>query len=440
MASLLIENIGPIAHVEFEINRYNVFIGQQSSGKSTIAKIISFSQWLEKECFQQQDTDFVDQQFFATGLREFYGMTDYFNDGFKISYRGKAIEYDYCGDSDSVSICEVRKTDRFSNFSNCKIAYIPSDRNFITLPNIQSIYFPMYSYIKSFVFDWLDSHGKFKKDNSVELIGLGAKYYCSDGVNNDDIIVLNNKKEIKLRDASSGIQSVTPLFVYLKYITDWIFQHPEDVSYNKTSEIENKVLGYLGRELGEINKDDNTPQEVLNNKFKPILNALKHHPGVIEKSFGKVDLLQRVLDFERRLSMPTHSHIIIEEPEQNLFPSTQIELIYTLLKMQHNTDDTMVITTHSPYLLYAINNCLLAYLVKDDVDDDDDKALEFVDSMALDPKKVSVWQLENGEFVTTTGNMNLTIQDERGLIRKNFFDSIMKEVMNDFSSLITYLD
>jgi predicted ATPase len=48
MRKIIIRNIGPIANIEIELNRINVIIGPQSSGKSTIAKIISYCQWVEK--------------------------------------------------------------------------------------------------------------------------------------------------------------------------------------------------------------------------------------------------------------------------------------------------------------------------------------------------------------------------------------------------------
>ena len=47
MARLIIRNIGPIKDIDIELNKVNVFIGEQSSGKSTIAKIVSFCSWLE---------------------------------------------------------------------------------------------------------------------------------------------------------------------------------------------------------------------------------------------------------------------------------------------------------------------------------------------------------------------------------------------------------
>lgn len=54
MASLEIRNLGPVKNVDLVINTVNVIIGPQSSGKSTIAKVISFCQWLEKDALFHQ--------------------------------------------------------------------------------------------------------------------------------------------------------------------------------------------------------------------------------------------------------------------------------------------------------------------------------------------------------------------------------------------------
>lgn len=54
MSRLIIKNIGPIKDVDIKLNKVNVFIGQQSSGKSTIAKIISFCSWLEKKVHNEE--------------------------------------------------------------------------------------------------------------------------------------------------------------------------------------------------------------------------------------------------------------------------------------------------------------------------------------------------------------------------------------------------
>ena len=53
MTHIKIENIGPIKKVDIDLNKINVFIGPQSSGKSTIAKIISYCSWYEKNKIPQ---------------------------------------------------------------------------------------------------------------------------------------------------------------------------------------------------------------------------------------------------------------------------------------------------------------------------------------------------------------------------------------------------
>lgn len=50
MASITIKNIGPLSDTgTVELGRFNLFIGKQSTGKSTLMKILCFCQWIEKK-------------------------------------------------------------------------------------------------------------------------------------------------------------------------------------------------------------------------------------------------------------------------------------------------------------------------------------------------------------------------------------------------------
>ena len=51
----------------------------------------------------------------------------------------------------------------------------------------------------------------------------------------------------------------------------------------------------------------------------------------------------------------------------------------------------------------------------------------------------SVWRLK-WKIFPYKENPNYTIQDERGLIRNNYFDRIMKNIMTDFAALMDYCD
>jgi hypothetical protein len=77
-------------------------------------------------------------------------------------------------------------------------------------------------------------------------------------------------------------------------------------------------------------------------------------------------------------------------------------------------------------------------LVKDKIDEKelDVKSLQF----ALNPKDVSVWSIKDGYLRNDKGEVHKTIQDGRGLIRKNYFNDVMKKVMGDFNALLDYDD
>lgn len=62
--------------------------------------------------------------------------------------------------------------------------------------------------------------------------------------------------------------------------------------------------------------------------------------------------LRRIFDF--RLSA------IIEEPEQNLFLLAQKELVEFLVRETNEGDGSLLLTTHSPYVLSVLNNLIFA--------------------------------------------------------------------------------
>ena len=54
MARLQIENFGPVKKCDIEISLLTVLVGNQGTGKSTVAKLYSSLVWLEKACRIQE--------------------------------------------------------------------------------------------------------------------------------------------------------------------------------------------------------------------------------------------------------------------------------------------------------------------------------------------------------------------------------------------------
>ena len=115
--------------------------------------------------------------------------------------------------------------------------------------------------------------------------------------------------------------------------------------------------------------------------------------------------------------------------------------MYHLLNcLNHGKAHKAVITTHSPYILYALNNCMLANKVRDIVPTEMVSNLKSF-SVNIDPDVVAVWEIEDGVMKNYgPGYMNGTIQDKDGLIRKNYFNSIMQDVMREFSNMLAFKD
>ena len=442
MATLSIKNIGPLKTIDIKLNRVNVFIGPQSIGKSTLAKLISFCNWLEKDCVLHQDVNHVDSQYFENNLINYHNLTGYFDETSYFGYEGNAIAFTF--ENGKVSI---KKTESFSKVELSKNAYIPSERNILAVPGILSIKMPD-NYLLEFIDDWQEIRTKYTQEEEIDILNLGSRYFYSDR-EASDMIHLNNGKSIKYSQASSGLQSITPLCVCIDYLTNWIYLHEENRSAEERKQyrerIFNKYLLNIYNSLGTegvnaIKGLSEGNQEEIRIRFKNILDSINNgeiNDIDIPKEYGYLLIsLSQFYKLSYNLTHPSSTNLVIEEPEQNLFPETQVQLIYYIFsKIDHANDrDTLVITTHSPYILYALNNCLLSSIASNEDEDIVDEISSVPKEAWIIPDKVSVWELREGAIPE-----GKTIQDSRGLIRCNYFERVMHNVISDFTNLLNVL-
>lgn len=423
MSKLIIDNIGPISHVDIPINRLNVIIGKQSSGKSTIAKVLSFCLWLEKDIIAHQEKDYVDASFLIKELLNYHKIANYIREGAYIHYDGDFITFDY----HSPDEFSITLSDSFNNAENGKVAYIPSERNIVAITNISSLQMDK-SYVRDFLFNWLSIHSIYTKEVAMPIVDLGIKYYYDEDSKSDKVI-LSDGKELEIDEVSSGIQSVIPLYVYMNYVTKWIFKNEEGTSYDKYSVIQKALIREMMKDVDEdtMNKALNIPS--LQEKLKESLSILRR--AARENLQGEE--FTPVTDLMEKLEKPHFANLIIEEPELNLFPQTQVSLVYAMLREIDFDRDKVMITTHSPYTLYAINNCMLSHKVGDDMDNDDKQRLPSYASR-LNPAKVSVWQTNDDGTLTNIKTSPL------GLIGKHYFNEVMNDTLDEYHTMLDYTE
>ena len=419
MACLTIKNIGPVSNVKLNLRAVNVLMGPQGCGKSTIAKIISFCCWLEKDCLIHMSTEHVDMEYVNNHLVNFYRMKSYFWRDSYIHYEGKAINFLY--DKGSVS---VTTTERFLSSVVGKVSYLPAERNVILLPNIGQIPLDM-DYLRSYIFDWLDLRGRFDGGNAISLLDMDAEYFYDDSQKRD-LIRLNGKENIQLTEASSGIQSVTPLYASVKYLTDDIYRQKESVSFEKKRLIDSSVESVQNDVINSIVKEQKVDGSQDGIGTYSIING------------SEIDTkLETIKD---NISRTHFANIVMEEPELSIFPQSQVAMVHDFLRMLDIERDMLVFTTHSPYVLYALNNFMLAWLAKDNIEEEGEEGLLAQADAFVSPKSVSVWEIKDGAFLPGEGSEDGTIQDANGLIRGNYFDRVMKDVMGNFSAFLSYYD
>lgn len=401
MRRLIVENIGPIQHADLILQRVNVFVGPQGSGKSTLAKILSFCTWLEKQKYDS---------FTSSGaislLKTYHRLGSFFKPNSKIYYQGDNILYVYGYDYDELVLDlpeKFKDADTLTNYKefiffasskniNPKVMYIPAERNFVAVvQNLQS-YQEDADCLQSFVVDWYGAKRRYTLNAPLHILNLGVKFFSDESML--DYLQLPDETKIPLGASASGFQSVIPLLIVIDWLSDGIYKIDKPFSPIEHEKIITTLEGF---------RSEQSSEEFLQLKKRLI--------GFIE---GKIY---------------SHTQFIIEEPEQNLFPKTQKDLIYHLISaLDHGKDHHLILTTHSPYVLSAINNLLYAHKVAEMRDKS--KVCEVIDSSSwLDYKQTMAYYVSNG-------TVNDIMDAPTGLIRTETIDEISDTLNNEFEQLL----
>jgi len=117
---------------------------------------------------------------------------------------------------------------------------------------------------------------------------------------------------------------------------------------------------------------------------------------------------------------------IIEEPESHLFPESQ-KFIMELIALVNNSGHSMVITSHSPYVLGALNNLLYAGQFKG-TSNEEDASRVIPKSLWLDHKQFGAWFVKSG-------TIEYCMDPELNLIENERIDEISKTINKEYDQL-----
>ena len=407
---LSIKNFGPITSgfVEdkyMEIADFTMIIGPQGSGKSTIAKALSAWMWIEKALVRG---DFTVKELKLPGRFrarfDFHNIKSYFSDDSMMEYIGSVYHIDYRGESK----LHVERVKSDEHTSIPKIMYVPSERNFISVLPKPS----MISDLPQSFAAFLDEYDKARKDLNGDLaLPINDVFFSYDKLN-DISWVRRRENKTRLSQAASGFQSLIPLFLVSTYLA-------KQYTSKKDSEDKNIRLN-LGSNLGLSNEDLTR----IRNEMKELLAKNPNDKGLINMVNSL--LASRV---------PSYFINIVEEPEQNLFPDTQIRMLFALLSYRNlNEKNKLIVTTHSPYLLNAVSLAVAACNVYDNqnLSSNSRKVLESIvpKEVVIAPDQLRIYKTEEKGTISLLGNIDGIPSDE------NYLNDILGSFNDDFGRIL----
>lgn len=339
MFTIHIRHIGPIVDTgEITITPLTLFIGKQSTGKSTLMKILCYCSWVEKHIMIDGEkllTKYTHYGRFIKEMSAFHRFNDgYFSSRSEFHYKGSVVDIDFLPGKKNVRI--TKHSDFSENRHNEKICYIPSERNVATaIQHVEKSYKTSeYDSIFNYLLEYSEAKVGYTKVKPIALpFDHTMKFYHDSKNDMDKVMMEKIGMAVDPLYTSSGVQSALPLSVLADHVMNMVGKMAKSSINDITVAISKIFMDKHEDKEGEVNIKDIKPEDI-----QRVSSLLVYHSA----------------------------KLFVEELEQNLFPESQFDMVCFLAKeLKHvmdssqSSESTIVMTTHSPYVLTTLN-----YLIK----------------------------------------------------------------------------
>ena len=205
--------------------------------------------------------------------------------------------------------------------------------------------------------------------------------------------------KIRLSESSSGYQSLLPLCLTSKYLTDMVLEKKDSqLTAEEKQKLRKEVESIMNKDLSEDVKD-------------VMLRSLS-------MKYGYAYFIN-----------------IVEEIEQNLFPSSQKNVLYYLIaQCNRMSDNQLFLTTHSPYILDYLTLAVKASAIYNASGDKDNTAIKMGGIVSpesyIEARNLRIYQ------ITETGNVEL-LQMNAGLPSdENYLNMSLAQTNDLFNDLL----
>ena len=362
MQRLAIHNFGPIKDALIERNRLYVLIGPQSSGKSTIAKLVYFFLHVRDEVAAFIIETAQNGQIDGAGGRLRKRLTTRFVEFFGPAFQPPdvAIRCEYQNNySLQIRLDEERHryvTLRFSAQMQQEIQRLLEDsaeklKGKLETPGL------------------ISTVRRLASDQDRALLLESVKKRCNDIFNYSKELVFVPAGRSLLSTLSDQIQFIHPhLLDYpMRQFVEMV--NSTRVFFGRSLDdiiIERRVLSTQPLSLAAVKKAQHYVRRILKGEYRydkdggKIFVNSRIYTKISYASSGQQESVWILLTLFLLVLGKSKALVIIEEPEAHLFPDAQKEIMEFIAFVFNEIECDFLVTTHSPYVLASLNNLLYA--------------------------------------------------------------------------------
>ena len=425
MSKLIIKNLGPITDFEMDIKDFNLIIGEQAVGKSTICKCIYFFRTLKDDV-----TSFIVSLLLNDKENNISSKERLIT---KLDIKAKDLFIKIFGDLEYTDLFIFYK---YKESIDMKIEYDEDKKLIISYSkNILDMIYIFYTRIKNIMYmkkDMLDF-------NLVTTIISGLlnenifddeyKTYYIPAARSSLSFINNQKTKLNYE----AIDLVNLKFIqFIENIQNLFSAGINKINYpnkrNNTyiSNMSEKIINLM---KGEYFYENGTEYILLNSEKKEKIPV-----NYISSGHQEILWLLNILYY--LIIRNEKAFVIIEEPEAHLYPKMQKEIVDFIVNFMNITGSTVFITTHSPYILTSTNNLLYAGKIRKEKNNDDvNKKIDklFGKYGIIDTDKINAFKLYLKDYKTSYSNL---INEKSGEIMTELIDEISDYINETYTKLI----
>lgn len=345
--TIVIRDFVLIRKADIEIKRINIIIGPQANGKSLIAKLIHFFKSMNSTLINAIRRNESKREANKTILAEFEQKFP------RYSWEGSNFSITYLSGELGVSIYGIKGNRGRTNLSlefNKDLEKIFNSKRRLyskklteTKPIENSRTSTLSTERRVFIDQVIDPLQTLNPKFFSEPVFIPASRSFFTMLENNIFTFLASNVEI-----DPFLKEFGSLYVNCKrFYRDPYYAHIEKAQHEELKKIMASIIA------GEYEFHDKKDWIVYKTKRTSLANA----------SSGQQESLPMllVLCMWPFIIGQRQQLYFIEEPEAHLFPTSQAEIVAMLSMLYKNQETSFFITTHSPYILSALNNLILAH-------------------------------------------------------------------------------